>query len=126
MSYGDYADSYTSSRAEHLSEVLNLYFMVPYPDKYCVTLPKQGKMMQGEERHYYGMYVWEDVWPLSLASSLAPHVTHPLGPTLDRDRKSHSNETKREQKKAGCHAAGILPALVCRISICIEILQTSS
>ena len=81
--------------------------------------------MQGEERHYYGMYVWEGVWPLSLASSLAPHVTHPLGPNLGRDRKSHSNETKREQMKARCHAAGILSGLVCRISMQRGILQTS-
>lgn len=56
-----------------------LYFLLPYPDKYSVALPNSGKMMQGKERHcyyyYYCTYVWEDVWPLSLASSPAPHVT---------------------------------------------------
>lgn len=44
--------------------------------------------MQGEERHYYCTYVWEDVWLLSLASSPAPHVTHQLGPNVDQDRKT--------------------------------------
>lgn len=56
--------------------------------------------MQGEERHYYCMYVWEDVWPLSLASSPAPHVTHQLGPNVDQDRKTikmKQNVNKRKQ-----------------------------
>lgn len=74
--------------------------MPPCPHKYCVALPNQRKMMQGEERHYYCMYVWEDVWPLSLASSPAPHVTHQLGPNVDQDRKTiqmKQNVNKRKQ-----------------------------
>lgn len=57
----------------------NLYFLLPYPDKNCVALPNSREMMQQKERHYdyyyYCTYVWEDVWPLSLASSPAPHVS---------------------------------------------------
>ncbi len=57
------------------------------------------------------MRVWVDVWPLSLASSPAPHVTHSLGPNVDQDRKKKDFKvllwatltlpTKREEKKAG-------------------------
>lgn len=91
---------YKSSTPKLLSVVLNLYFMPPCPHKICVALPNQRKMMQGEERHYYCMYVWEDVWPLSLASSPAPHVTHQLGPNVDQDRKTikkKQNVNKRKQ-----------------------------
>lgn len=73
--------------------------MLPHPDEYyfllcCFAKAARKKMMQVEERHYYeSVYcecvcVWVDVWPLSLASSPAPHVTHSLGPNVDQDRKT--------------------------------------
>lgn len=34
------------------------------------------------------LFVWDDVWPLSLATSPAPHIKHPLGPNVDKDRKT--------------------------------------
>lgn len=34
------------------------------------------------------LFVWDDVWPLSLATSPAPRITHPLGPNVDKDRKT--------------------------------------
>ena len=40
---------------------------------------------------------WVDVWPLSRASSPAPHVTHLLGPNVDQDRK-----TIKKKKKKRC------------------------
>ena len=38
---------------------------------------------------------WVDVWPLSRASSPAPHVTHMLGPNVDQDRKTIKKKKKK-------------------------------
>ena len=38
---------------------------------------------------------WVDVWPLSRASSPAPHVTHLLGPNVDQDRKTIKKKKKK-------------------------------
>ncbi len=67
--------------------------MLLYPDKfyfYCDALPKQKKNDASRRKALLREFVcvWVDVWPLSLASSLAPHVSHSLGPNVDQDRKT--------------------------------------
>lgn len=70
--------------------------------------------------------VWVDVWPLSLASSPAPHVTHSLGPNVDQDRKnikgwfyySYTNTIykRTEQQKVDFDSTGILFSLFSNVS----------
>lgn len=63
-----------------------------YKKNYWVALPKQEKENDASGRKApllrERVCEWVDVWPLSLASSPAPHVTHSLGPNVDEDRKT--------------------------------------
>lgn len=34
------------------------------------------------------LYVWDDVWPPSLATSPQPRITHPLGANAEKNRKT--------------------------------------
>lgn len=63
----------------------------------CVALPRQEKndasgrkalLRERRVRVCMCVSMWVDVWPVSLASSPAPHVTHSLGPNVDQDRKT--------------------------------------
>lgn len=53
-----------------------------------VLLLCQTRENDARRRKALLLFVWDDVWPLSLATSPAPRTTHPLGPNVDKDRKT--------------------------------------
>lgn len=53
-----------------------------------VLLLCQTRENDARRRKALLLFVWDDVWPLSLATSPAPRITHPLGPNVDKDRKT--------------------------------------
>lgn len=88
---------------------------------YCVALQNLDKMMQGEERHYYCMYVWEDVWPLSRASTPAPHVTHThrdqMWTKIEKTLRWNSVGTKESRFWCYWDCANTTPAQILQITL---------
>lgn len=85
---------------------------------YCVILPrKEEGCTTATTTTTTTECVWVGVWPVSLASSPAPHVTHSLGPNVDQNRKKHIKGcfffyyTNTTKKKVDFNATGILPSL---------------
>ena len=132
-SYGDYTHSHKSSWATLLKRRLKisiLWFFIQTNTIFCcVASPKQEKKWcKRKKGTTTRVYVcasvcvcgWVDVWPLSRASSPAPHVTHLLGPNVDQDRKTIKKKKKNasfyyelhwpylQQKNTGLDASGIL------------------
>lgn len=73
----------TQDELHTLSVVLRVFLILTNSLLLCQTREndaRRGKALL--------LFVWDDVWPLSLATSSAPHIKHPLGPNVDKDRKT--------------------------------------